>query len=44
VEEPGLVDSLGENARQTFFKHFSIDRLGERFSVLIERVQKEKAR
>ena len=44
VDEPGLIASLGENARRTFADNFSIDRLGERFSVLIERVRKEKAR
>jgi glycosyltransferase involved in cell wall biosynthesis len=44
VEEPGLIASLGENARRTFVENFSIDRLGERFSALIERVRKEKVR
>jgi glycosyltransferase involved in cell wall biosynthesis len=44
VEEPGLIASLGENARRTFVDNFSIDRLGERFSALIERVRKEKVR
>ena len=43
VEEPGLVKSLGENARQTFFRHFSIDRLGERFSALLEQARRKKA-
>lgn len=38
LKEPGLVKSLGENARQTFLKHFSIDRLGERFSVFFEQL------
>jgi O-antigen biosynthesis protein len=44
VDEPGLIASLGENGRRTFSENFSIDRLGERFSALIERVRKEKAR
>ena len=44
VDEPGLIASLGGNARRTFSENFSIDRLGERFSALIERVRKEKAR
>ena len=42
VEEHGLVESLGANARRTFLKHFSIDRLGERFSALLEQVRKQK--
>ena len=41
-EERGLVDSLGRNARETFFKHFSIDRLGERFSALLEQARRKK--
>jgi len=40
VEEQGLVESLGANARRTFFQHFSIDRLGERFRTLLEQVWK----
>ncbi len=44
IEEPGLIASLGENGRRTFSENFSIDRLGERFSALIERVRTEKAR
>lgn len=44
IDEPGLIASLGENARRTFAENFSIDRLGERFSALIERVRKEKVR
>jgi glycosyltransferase involved in cell wall biosynthesis len=44
VEEPGLIESLGTSARRTFTKSFSIDRLGERFSALIERVRKNKRR
>jgi len=42
LDEPGLIASLGENARQTFLENFSIDRLGERFSGLIERVRKDQ--
>jgi glycosyltransferase involved in cell wall biosynthesis len=42
VEERELLDSLGENARRTFAENFSIDRLGERFSALIQRVRKDK--
>jgi glycosyltransferase involved in cell wall biosynthesis len=44
IEEPGLIASLGANARRTFSENFSIDRLGERFSALIRRVQKDKSR
>ncbi len=44
IDEPGLIASLGGNARRTFSKNFSIDRLGERFSALIERVLKDKVR
>jgi glycosyltransferase involved in cell wall biosynthesis len=44
IEEPGLISSLGESARRTFLANFSIDRLGERFSTLIERVRREKIR
>jgi glycosyltransferase involved in cell wall biosynthesis len=44
IDQPGLIGSLGENARQTFSENFSIDRLGERFSALIERVGKDKVR
>ncbi len=42
IDQPGLIGSLGEKARQTFSENFSIDRLGERFSRLIEQVRKEK--
>ncbi len=42
LEERGLVDSLGANARRTFFKHFSIERLGERFSALLEQARRKK--
>lgn len=42
LEEPRLLSSLGENARGTFAENFSIDRLGQRFSALIERVRKDK--
>ena len=44
LEEPRLLSSLGENARRTFAENFSIDRLGQRFSALIEHVRKDKAR
>lgn len=44
IEEPGLICSLGDSARRTFLANFSIDRLGERFSALIERVRREKTR
>jgi glycosyltransferase involved in cell wall biosynthesis len=42
VEEPELVASLGQNACRTFTENFSIDRLGERFSAVIERAPKKK--
>ena len=42
IDEPSLIASLGGNARRTFSENFSIDRLGERFSTLIERVRKDK--
>ena len=44
VEEPELIASLGTNAQRTFAESFSLDRLGERFSTLIERVWKNKSR
>ena len=44
IDQPGLIASLGENARRTFLENFSIDRLGQRFSAVIERVRKEKVR
>lgn len=44
IDEPGLIASLGQGARRTFSENFSIDRLGERFSALIERVRKENVR
>jgi glycosyltransferase involved in cell wall biosynthesis len=44
IDEPGLIASLGGNARQTFSENFSIDRLGERFSGLIARVRKDRVR
>jgi glycosyltransferase involved in cell wall biosynthesis len=37
VDEPGLIASLGGNARRTFAESFSIDRLGERFELLLNR-------
>ena len=42
LEEGGLVESLGENARRTFGKHFSIDRLGERFSILLGQAREKR--
>ena len=42
IEERELIESLGRNARRTFTENFSIDRLGERFTRLIERVRKDK--
>ena len=44
IDEPGLIASLGGNARRTFSENFSIDRLGERFSGLITRVRKDRVR
>lgn len=44
LNESGLIASLGRNARQTFSENFSVDRLGGRFSGLIERVRKDRAR
>jgi glycosyltransferase involved in cell wall biosynthesis len=38
LEDSELLATLGANARQTFSENFSIDRLGERFTRLIERV------
>jgi glycosyltransferase involved in cell wall biosynthesis len=42
AEKPNLVRSLGRNARRTFVDQFSLDRLGRRFSRLIEQVWREK--
>ncbi len=42
AEEPRLLESLGKEARRTFFAEFSLDRLGRRFRKLIERVLREK--
>jgi glycosyltransferase involved in cell wall biosynthesis len=44
VEAPGLINSLGKNACQTFSAQFSLDLLGERFTALIERALLEKQR
>jgi glycosyltransferase involved in cell wall biosynthesis len=44
IEERELILSLGEQARRTFAENFSIDRLGERFSALINRAWKDKTR
>ncbi len=43
LHEPELVSSLGQRARHTFEKSFSIDCLGQRFSALIRRVREAKA-
>ena len=43
LEEPGLTESLGRNARDTFSEHFSLDRLGQRFTAMIKRARREKA-
>lgn len=40
--EPDLLVSLGQNARHTFATNFSIERLGERFVRLVERVRRNK--
>jgi glycosyltransferase involved in cell wall biosynthesis len=42
VEEPRLIKSLGKRARRTFSAEFSLDRLGRRFSKLIQRTLREK--
>ena len=42
LSEPGLVATLGANARRTFAENFSIDRLGKTFARLIEQAE-EKA-
>ena len=39
LNEPGTVATLGANARGTFAKNFTIDRLGKRFARLIKRVR-----
>ncbi len=39
LNEPGLVATLGANARRTFHENFSIDRLGKSFARLIEQVR-----
>lgn len=44
LAEPGLIDTLGANARQTFIENFSLDRLGERFTALIERATSRNSR
>ena len=41
LEEPSLRATLGKNARHTFQKHFSIDRLGKTFSRLITHLPKK---
>ncbi len=42
LSEPGLVATLGANARRTFTENFSIDRLGKSFARLIEQVRKTR--
>jgi glycosyltransferase involved in cell wall biosynthesis len=42
LHEPGLVATLGANARRTFAKNFSIDRLGETFTRLIKEVRRKR--
>ncbi|MGI8430866.1 MAG: glycosyltransferase family 4 protein [Chthoniobacterales bacterium] len=44
IEESRLLESLGRNAQATFRENFSVDRLGERFSALIERALSMKIR
>jgi glycosyltransferase involved in cell wall biosynthesis len=39
LEERNLTNSLGREARRTFLKNFTLDRLGERFTALIRRVR-----
>ncbi len=36
LNEPGLIEALGENARETFANNFSLEKLGERFLALLE--------
>ena len=38
AEDPRLMESLGKEARRTFRAEFSLDRLGRRFSQLIDQV------
>lgn len=42
LSEPGLVATLGENARRTFTENFSIERLGKSFARLIEQVREKR--
>jgi O-antigen biosynthesis protein len=44
IEEPKLIETLGKKARKTFLENFSLDRLGERFTTLIERAMSMKSR
>lgn len=41
LNEPGLVKTLGANARRTFAQNFSIDRLGKSFARLIQQVRRK---
>ncbi len=40
LDERGLLASLGANARRTFAENFSIDQLGNRFSLLLEKLSR----
>ncbi len=42
LNEPGIVATLGANARGTFAKNFTIGRLGKTFARLIKRVRKKR--
>ena len=44
IEDPKLRARLGEQARRTFRRHFSIDRLGKAFSRLLKSARREKTR
>ena len=44
IEEPKLLETLGANAQKTFRENFSLDRLGKRFTALIERAMSMKSR
>jgi glycosyltransferase involved in cell wall biosynthesis len=41
LDEPRLAETLGANARQTFLRSFSIDRLAETFAGLIQNVRRK---
>ena len=44
IGEPKLLETLGANAQKTFRENFSLDRLGQRFTALIERTMSMKSR